>query len=52
VAAVRAELVVQVAHVGLDRVHRKVKLIGDLRCRELGGQVAQDAGLGVAERLD
>ena len=32
VAAVRAELVVQVAHVGLDRVHRQVHLIGDLRC--------------------
>jgi len=51
VAAVHAELVVQVTHVGLDRVRRQVQLVGDLRGRQLGGQVAQDPGLGVAERL-
>src|ERR1700730_11784891 len=50
-AAVRAELVVQVAHVGLDRVGRQVQLVGDLRRGELGGQVPQHPRLGVAERF-
>jgi hypothetical protein len=50
-AAVGAELVVQVPHVRPDRVHRNVKLAGDLRCGKAGLQEAEDAGLGLAERL-
>src|SRR4029079_15439595 len=51
VPAVHAELVVEVAHVGLDRVDRQVQLTRDLRGGELGGQVAQHPRLGVAERF-
>ena len=50
-AAVGAELVVQVPHVRPDRVHRHVKLAGDLRRGKAGLQEAQDAGLGLADRL-
>jgi signal transduction histidine kinase len=50
-AAVRAELVVQVPHVRPDRVHRHIKLAGDLRRGKAGLQEAQDAGLGLAERF-
>jgi hypothetical protein len=50
-AAMGAELVVQVPHVRPDRVHRHIKLAGDLRRRKAGLQEAQDAGLGLAERL-
>ena len=50
-AAVGAELVVQVPHVRPDRVHRHIKLTGDLRRGKAGLQEAQDAGLGLAERL-
>src|SRR3954468_15664361 len=51
VAAVRVELVVDVAQVGPDGVHRQVELPGDLRHGQAGGQVAQDAALRLAERL-
>jgi hypothetical protein len=37
VAPMRAELVVQVAHMGLDGVHRQVELVGDLGRGELSG---------------
>ena len=47
----RAELVVQVPHVRPDRVHRHIKLAGDLRRGKAGLQEAQDAGLGLAERF-
>jgi hypothetical protein len=50
-AAVGAELVVQVPHVRPDRVHRHIELAGDLRRGKAGLQEAQDAGLGLAERL-
>jgi hypothetical protein len=50
-AAVGAELVVQVPHVRPDRVHRHIELAGDLRRGQAGLQEAQDAGLGLAERL-
>ena len=50
-ATVGAKLVVQVPHVRPDRVHRHVKLAGDLRRGEAGLQEAQDASLGLAERL-
>jgi len=50
-AAVGAELVVQVPHVRPDRVHRHIKLAGDLRRGKAGLQEAQDAGLGLAERF-
>src|SRR5580658_1421320 len=40
VAAVHAELVVDVAHVRLYGVHRQVELFGDLGRGQLGGQVA------------
>ena len=43
VAAVDAELGVQVARVRVDGVHRQPQLGGDLGCREVGRQVAQDA---------
>jgi hypothetical protein len=45
------QLVVDVAHAGLDGVHRQVELVGDLWRGELGRQVAQDADLALAERL-
>jgi hypothetical protein len=48
---VRIELVVDVTHVRSDGVLRQIELIGDLRHGQVGGQVAQDAGLGLAERL-
>jgi hypothetical protein len=51
-AAVGAELVVQVPHVRPDGVHRHVELAGDLRRGKAGLQEAQDAGLGLAERLE
>src|SRR6516162_11569528 len=51
VAAVGAELVVEVAHVRPDGVRRQVELVGDLRRGQVGGQVAQDTGLGLAERF-
>ena len=50
-AAVDAELGVQVARVGADGVDREEQLTGDLGSRELGRQVAQDADLALAERL-
>jgi hypothetical protein len=50
-AAVGSEPVVQVPHVRPDRVHRHIKLAGDLRRGKAGLQEAQDAGLGLAERL-
>ena len=50
-AAVGAELVVQVPHVRPDRVHRHIELAGDLWRGQAGLQEAQDAGLGLAERL-
>ena len=50
-ATVGAELVVQVPHVRPDRVHRHVELAGDLWRGKAGLQEAQDAGLGLAERL-
>src|SRR5262249_8382238 len=50
-AVVCAELVVQVTHVRPDGVHGQVELACDLRRGEVGGQVAQDTGLGLAERL-
>jgi hypothetical protein len=46
---VRAELRVQVAHVGSDDVQRDVQFAGDLRHGEVGRQVAQDPDLAVAE---
>src|SRR5580692_7148890 len=48
-AAVGSELVVQVPHVRPDRVHRHVKLAGNLRRGKAG---LQDAGLGLAERFE
>src|SRR5260370_25983467 len=51
VAAVGAELVVKVAHVRPDGGRRQVQLAGDLRHGQVGGQVAQDAGLGPTERF-
>jgi hypothetical protein len=48
---VGAEFVVEVPHVGPNRVHRDIKLAGDLRRGKAGLQEAQDAGLGLAERL-
>ena len=45
---VRAELGVQVAHMGADGVDRDVQLAGDLRPREIGRQVAQHAQLALA----
>ena len=50
-AAVGAELVVQVSHMRPDRVHRHIKLAGDLRRGKAGLQEAQDAGLGLADRV-
>ena len=50
-AAVGAELVVEVPHVRPDWVHRHVELAGDLRRGKAGLQEAQDARLGLAERL-
>jgi len=38
VAPVRAELVVEVAHMGLDGVHRHIQLVGDLGAGELVGR--------------
>ena len=35
----------------LDSVRRKVRLVGDLRDREIGGQVAQDARLALTQWL-
>jgi hypothetical protein len=49
VAGVDAELGKQMALVGADGVHREEQLIGDLVHREVGRQVAQDAGLAVGE---
>jgi hypothetical protein len=40
------------AHVGSDRVPRDVQFVGDLRCRQVGGQVAQDPDLAFAERFE
>jgi hypothetical protein len=37
-AAVRAELLVQVPHVRLDRAHRQFKLAGDIRGAQVGRQ--------------
>jgi hypothetical protein len=48
---VGAELVVEVPHVRPDWVHRHVELAGDLRRGKAGLQEAQDARLGLAERL-
>jgi hypothetical protein len=48
---VSAELLVDVAQVRPDRVRGQVKLLGDLRHGQTGGQVTQDAGLSLAERL-
>jgi hypothetical protein len=48
---VGAKLLVDVAQVRPDGVRRQVQLLGDLRHGQAGGQVAQDAGLGLAERL-
>src|SRR5580704_12062764 len=50
-AAVGSELVVQVPHVRPDRVHRHVKLAGDLRRGKAALQEAQDPGLGLAQWL-
>ena len=52
VAAVRTELGVQVAHVGLDRVRRDVQFGRDLRHGQIRGQVAQHAEFAVAQRLE
>jgi hypothetical protein len=49
--AVGAEFVVDVPHVRADRVHRHIKLAGDLRRGQAGLQEAQDAGLRLAERV-
>ena len=51
VAAVCAELGVQVAHMGRDGVRRYVQLVGDLACRKVSRQVAQDADLAFSERI-
>ena len=50
-AAVDAELGVQMAHVSRDGVCRYVQLAGNLACREVGRQVAQDADLAFGERI-
>jgi hypothetical protein len=50
-AAVNVELVVDVAHVGSDGIGGQAELVGDLGHRQAGGQIAQDAGLGLAEWL-
>src|SRR5580693_9083757 len=50
-AAVRAELAVQVPQVGLDRVRRDVELGGDLWRAHMGRQVAQHASLALGEQL-
>jgi hypothetical protein len=42
-AAVRAELGVQMAHVRPDGVPRDEELIGDLSRRQVGGQVAEES---------
>jgi len=49
---VHAELGVQVAQVGLDGARRDGELGGDLRCRQLGRQVAQYAEFAAAERFE
>jgi hypothetical protein len=51
-AAVGAQLVVDVARVRADGVHRYEQLVGDLRHAEAGREVAEHAGLGLAERLE
>jgi hypothetical protein len=51
VAAKGVELIVDVVHLRSDRVHRQVEVAGDLRHGQAGGQVAQDAGRGLAERF-
>jgi hypothetical protein len=48
---VSAELLVDVAQVRPDGVRGQVEPLGDLRHGQAGGQVAQDAGLSLAERL-
>jgi hypothetical protein len=48
---VRAELAVQVADVGPDGVVREVQLAGDLGHGQVGGQVAQQPDLAIAQRL-
>ena len=50
-AAVRVELGVDVAQVRPDRVRRDEQLGGDLGRAKVGGQVADDAELGLAELL-
>jgi hypothetical protein len=48
-AAVDAELGIQVPGVGADGVDREEQLTGDIARREVGRQVAQDAGLAVGQ---
>ncbi len=50
-AAVRAELGVQVAHMGLDGVGGDVEFVRDFGCRQVSRKVAQDPDLAFAERL-
>ena len=50
-ASMDAELLVDVAHVGLDGARGDEQLPGDVRCRQVARQVAKDAKLALAERL-
>jgi hypothetical protein len=51
-AAVRAELAVQVAHVGLDGARRQGRLAGYLRRRQVDCQVLQHPDLALAGRAE
>ncbi len=48
---VRAQLAAHVADMRADCVHRYRQLAGDLRSRQVGRQITQHPGLGLAQRL-
>ena len=52
VAAVHAQLVIDVADVRADRVLGDVKLARDLGAREVGGQQAQNLHLALGKGID